>query len=401
MKFEYQARTESGESRTGTVEASSQEAALSLLQELGLYVTDLKSAKAKPLYTKELKFLSKASEKDLVMFSRQLSIMFRSKVSLLEALKTLARQTEKSNFKDKILKLAEKVEGGTSLSQALSMYPGLFNTFYINIVRAGEASGKLSESLNYLADHLERKYALRSRIRGAMMYPVLIVVMVIVVLAIMGIYVVPQMTKIMEQTGGELPAITKIIIGGINFLKTWGWMVILGLIGVIIGVYRYVKTETGGKKFDRFLLKTPLIGPLLKELYLSRTAENLSTLISGGLPVVRALKITGEVVGNSKYQQAIKATSDEVKKGRRISTVFRKYPEIFPPIFTTMVLVGEKTGTIDSTLMNISDFYREELNRSIERILKILEPLLILGLGGLVAGLVASVLLPLYQTITF
>lgn len=401
MKFEYRARTESGKVRRGTVEARSQEAALSLLQELGLYVTDLKSAKAKPFYTKELKFLSRASPKDLVMFSRQLSIMFKSKVSLLEALRTLARQTDKADFKDKILKLAKKVEGGTSLSQALSMYPDLFDTFYINIVRAGEASGKLSESLSYLADHLERKYNLRSRIRGAMIYPALVIVMIVVVLAIMGLYVVPQMTKIMEQTGGELPTVTKFIIGGINFLKSWGWIIIAGLIGVAVLAYRYVKTKTGKKKFDRILLRLPLLGSLFKRLYLSRTAENLSTLISGGLPVVKALKITGDVVGNSKYRQAIDTTSEEVKKGRRISMVLKKYPEIFPPIFTTMVLVGEKTGTIDSTLMDISEFYREELNRSIERLLKILEPALILGLGAIVAGLVASILLPLYQTVSF
>ena len=397
MKFNYQARTKKGEIQSGTAEASSREAAISLLQKYGLYVTILEEAEAPPIYARRIKFFERIPAAEIVLFSRQLSILFKSKVSLVEALEVLAIQTKNPDFKEKIFKMAEDVEGGTALSGALSRHPKIFSSFYIAMVKAGEASGKLSEALSYLAEHLEREYRLIARIRGAMIYPAMVVFIAVLVLALMMFFVVPQLTKVLGETGAELPLATQMIIGLSAFLKKWGWILILILIGLIIGLFRYYRTKEGKKFFDQAFLRLPLAGPLLKMIYLSRFAENLSTLISGGLPIAQALEITGGIVGNTTYKEIIFKARDEVRRGEPISSVLGRSPENFPPVFTQMILVGEKTGTLDKTLMDVVDFYQKEVDRTVENLLSILEPALIVFLGLVVAGLMAAILMPLYQ----
>ena len=397
MKFNYQARTKKGEIQSGTVEASSREAAIALLQKYGLYVTVLEEAEAPPIYARRIKFFERIPASDIVLFSRQLSILFKSKVPLVEALEVLAIQTKNPDFKEKIFKLAEDVEGGTALSGALSRHPKIFSSFYIAIVKAGEASGKLSEALSYLAEHLEREYRLISRIRGAMIYPAMVIIIAILVLFLMMFFVIPQLTPVLTEAGAELPAITKMIIGLSDFLKKWGWILILILIGLIIGLFRYYRTKEGKKFFDKSFLRLPLAGPLLKMIYLSRFAENLSTLISGGLPIAQALEITGRIVGNTTYKEIIFRARDEVRRGEPVSSVLGRSPENFPPVFTQMTLVGEKTGTLDKTLTDVADFYQKEVDRTVENLLSILEPALIVFLGLIVAGLMAAILLPLYR----
>ena len=401
MKFNYQARTKKGEAQSGAVEASSREAAISLLQKYGLYVTILEEAKAAPIYAKRVKIFERISAKDLVLFSRQLSILFKSKVSLVESLQTLAVQTKSLDFKEKIFKLAEEIEGGSSLSGALSHFPKVFSSFYIAMVRAGEASGKLSESLEYLAEHLEREYHLTSRIKGAMIYPAVVLLVAIAVLALMIIFVIPQLTKVLAEVGGELPAVTKMVISLSDLFRKSGWLIILGLIFLGIGLHRYYKSKKGKKVFDRAFLRLPLVSPILEMIHLSRFAENLSTLIYGGLPIAQALEITGDIVGNTVYQEIIFAARDEVRKGEPISSVLSRYPEFFPPVFTQMTLVGERTGTLDKTLMDLVSFYQKEVDRGVENLLSVLEPLLIVFLGGIVAGLMVAILMPLYKMTGF
>ena len=401
MKFNYQARTKKGEAQSGAVEASSREAAISLLQKYGLYVTILEEAKAAPIYAKRVKIFERISAKDLVLFSRQLSILFKSKVSLVESLQTLAVQTKSLDFKEKIFKLAEEIEGGSSLSGALSHFPKVFSSFYIAMVRAGEASGKLSESLEYLAEHLEREYHLTSRIKGAMIYPAVVLLVAIAVLALMIIFVIPQLTKVLAEVGGELPAVTKMVISLSDLFRKSGWLIILGLIFLGIGLHRYYKSKKGKKVFDRAFLRLPLVSPILEMIHLSRFAENLSTLITGGLPIAQALEITGDIVGNTVYQEIIFAARDEVRKGEPISSVLSRYPEFFPPVFTQMTLVGERTGTLDKTLMDLVSFYQKEVDRGVENLLSVLEPLLIVFLGGIVAGLMVAILMPLYKMTGF
>jgi type II secretory pathway component PulF len=397
MKFNYQARNKKGQVQSGVVEASSREAAINLLQKHGLYVTILEETAAPPIYAKRIKIFERVSDRELVLFSRQLSILFKSKVSLVEALQVLAVQNDNASFREKIFKLAEDVEAGTSLSGALSRYPQIFSSFYIAMIKAGETSGKLSEALSYLANHLEREYHLTSRIKGALLYPALIVIVAIVVVALMIFFVIPQLTEVLVETGGELPVITKIVISVSNFFKNWGWTVLLGIIALILAISRYRRTKEGKRFFDNFYLQLPFISPVLKMVYLARFAENLSTLISGGLPIAQALETTGDIVDNTVYKEIIFKTRDEVRRGEAISAVLSRFPEAFPPIFTQMALVGERTGTLDKTLMNLVEFYQEEVDRTISNLLSVLEPVLIVLLGIVVAGLMAAVLMPLYR----
>lgn len=396
MKFNYQARTKENQIQTGIVEAASKEAALNLLQKHGLYIT-LLEVTASPFYARKIKLFEKIARKDIVLFSRQLSIMFKSKVSLVKSLQTLSSQTRNTDFREKILNLSEEIEGGVSFSKALSKYPKVFGSFYVSMVKSGEVSGKLSEVLDYLADHLEREYHLIMKIRGAMIYPSLVLSVVVLVLLAMVFFVIPQFTKILGETGQELPLVTQIIIGVSDFIRKWFFILTGIFIGVVFFIVQYIRSGEGKRNLDMISLRLPLIGPFLQMLYLSRFAENLSTLISGGLPIARALEISGETIGNITYKEIISKTKDEVRKGEKISSVLQRYPEIFPPVFSQMVLVGEKTGSLDKTLLNVVVFYQKEVERTIDNLVSILEPFLIVFLGLVVAGIMISILMPLYQ----
>jgi len=396
MKFNYQARTQEGQIQTGVVEASSREAALTLLQKYGLYVTLLEVSKV-PFYAKRIEISQRISRKDVVVFSRQLAIMFKSNVPVVEALQTLSNQTKNQNFKEKILKISEKVEGGTSLSVSLSSYPKIFSPFYTNMVKSGEVSGKLSEVLGYLADHLEREYNFYSKAMGAMIYPVFVFFVFLTILTLMVVFVVPQLSQVLEATGKEVPRITKMAMGLSGFLKRWWWVFILFFLGLGIFVFKFSRTKEGKKIVDKLSLKLPLLGEFFKKIYLSRLAENLSTLISSGLPIVRALEITGEIIGNDVYKTIILKTQEGVKRGEPMSSVLLRYQEFFPPLFIQMTVVGERTGQLGAALMNIVNFYQSDVERTLDSFVSLLEPILIIGLGVIVAGLVMAFLLPIYR----
>jgi type IV pilus assembly protein PilC len=397
VKFNYQARTQKGEVQTGIVEASSKEAALNLLQGHGLVITLLEKSEEVPFYAKKIKFFERISQKDIVNFSRQLSLMFKSRIPLIQALQTIAEQTKNSSFREKITTISQEVEGGTPFSQALSHYPKLFSSFYVSMVRSGEASGTLSESLGYLADHLEREYFLLSKIKGAMIYPILILVVVIGVLVMMIYFVIPQLSTVFETSGQELPLLTKIVLALSTLARKFGWLLLILFVGLVIAFFRYIKTPAGKRVWDKTLLRIPLIGSFLKMIYLSRFAENLSTLVRGGLPISQALEITSDIVGNQTYREVIFEIRDEVRRGEKISGQLKEHPELFPPILAQMVMVGEKTGTLDQSLMNVVEFYQKEINRSIDNLLSILEPVMVLFLGLIVAVLMAAVLMPIYR----
>ncbi len=399
MKFNYQVRTKKGEIQSGVVEASSKEAVLSLLQKHGYYVTYLEEAKI-PFYARKIELLRGISQKDIVLFSRQLSMMFRSAVSLVEALRILGGQTKNIQLREQILNLSEEIEGGSSFSKALSRYPETFSFLYIAMVKAGETVGKLSESLDYLAEYLEKEYNLTSKTKGALMYPALVLLMAVSVIGLMTYTIIPQLKIVIEETGAEIPRLTEIVINTSEFFRNYSLFFVLGLFIFFFLLYRYYKTESGKNFVDKILIKLPVIGPFLKTLYLSRLAESLSILLSGGLMITQALELSADIVGNSTYKNALFSVRDEVRKGKQVSSILILFPDIFTPLFVQMTLVGEKTGNLANSLREVSNFYQGEVERGVTNILNILEPVLIILLGGLVGGLIFSVLMPLYQTIS-
>lgn len=399
MKFNYQARTKTGEIQTGIVEASSKEAAINLLKSHQLFVTLLEEV-SPPFYAKPIKFFEKVSKKEVVAFSRQLAIMFKSEIPLVEIFYTLVKQTENPTFREKIMEMIDKIEGGTSLSKTFSLYPEIFSPFYVSVVKSGEVSGKLSEVFSYLADHLEREYNFNAKILGAMIYPLFLSGVFFLVLIAMVFFVMPQLIQIFSQGGQELPLMTKILIGASIFLRKWLLWIILFLFFLAGFLFYWTKTKEGKSFWDRNLLKLPLIGDFLKKIYLSRFALNLSTLISGGLPIVQALEITAEVVGNEVYKKIILETSEMVKKGETLSTFLQSYPKEITPLFLQMLVVGEKTGRLDSTLLNIFNFYQKEVDRSLDNFIRLLEPILILFFGIVVGSLMMAIIVPLYQAMS-
>jgi len=400
MKFNYQARTKEGEVRIGTIEAASKESAMALLQKYGFFVTYLKEAKV-PFYAKRIEAFGKVSLRDIVLFSRQLSMMFGSEVPLAEALRVLSGQTRNLELRERIFTLSKEIEGGSSFSKALARYPETFSNFYVAMVKAGEISGKLSESLTDLADHLEREYELGSKTKGALIYPSMVLLLVFVIFFLMVYTIIPQLKTVIEESAAEVPKVTQSVIATSEFVRRNG-LAILSVISLsIFAAFRYYKTKEGKSFFDRFSLKIPVLGPLIKTLYLTRFAESLATLISGGLLITKSLELSADIVDNEVYKQAILVVRDEVRRGTPISSVLALSPEIFPPVFVQMALVGEKTGGLDDSLMNIAKFYQKEVERGITNALAFLEPALILVLGLVVGGMMLAVLMPLYQVISF
>ena len=398
MKFNYLARTKDGQIQKGVVEASSEEAVLAILQKYGLYVTALEKQKEAPFFARQVKFLGGVSEKDVVVFARQLSIMFKSQVPIVEALAAISHQLKKQEFKDTISKISGEVEGGATLSNAFSLFPKLFSPFFISMLRSGEVSGKLSEALDYLADHLEQEYNFKGKIKGAMVYPVLVSFVFLAVVILLIYWVLPPLMEILKESSTqELPVTTKMIMAFSDFAKKWGWTVIVALAGIIVFVLRYKKTSEGKNFFDKSFLKLPIIGPLLQKIYLARFAENISTLISGGIPIAKALEISGEVVGNDVYKEIIFETRDQVRKGEMISSVLERYPKEISPLFVQMAVVGEKTGRLEAAFANIVNFYQKEVDRTVDSLIGLLEPVMIIIMGIGVAFLLVSVMLPIYQ----
>jgi type IV pilus assembly protein PilC len=398
MKFVYKARTKEGKIQRGTIEASSRKAALDILEKYGLYTTSLKEEGKAGFLGKEISLGRKISPKDLVIFTRQFGVMLKSAVPPVEALRAQVSQTENPNFREKILRMAEAVETGSSLSQAFSLYPKIFSPFYVSIIKSGEATGKVADSLNYLADHLEREYNLHQKLRGAMIYPAFVIVVFIAAFFLVTFFIVPRLSEILKAFTGELPFTTKLMISLSDFVRAGGWILIIGLLGVLFFLPQIMKRSRKTNKFyDKISLKIPILGDFYKKIYLTRFAENLSVLIQAGLPITQALRITQEIIENSIYKKIIKETEERVARGERISVVFAEHPEQIPPFVTQMISTGEETGRLESTLMDIVNFYRQEIERITANLTTILEPVLILCLGIGIAVLAVSVFIPLFK----
>ncbi|MBU1045558.1 type II secretion system F family protein [Patescibacteria group bacterium] len=400
MEFNYQARTKNGLIQVGVIEVSSRKDAVSLLQKEGLYITHLEEVTPRPFYFRQIDLLNRAGRKDIMMFCRELALMLKSGVGLVESLRALAEQTSKSVFREQIVEISADVEGGVYFSEALARFPKIFSNFFINIIKAGEASGKLSESLNYLAQHLEREYNLINKIKSGMTYPAFIL-LVFLGIGGLGIFMVlPSFKDTLSSLGVELPFLTRAVLGIGDIVRIWWWAFLIGIILIIVLLWKYSKTSEGREIVGRIALKVPILGKTIRRIYLTRFTENLSTLILAGLPITQALDIVSGMTGNKIYQAIIMETQEGVRRGELMSAVLEKYPKDVPGLVTQMIKVGERTGRLDESLMYIANFYESEVNRNIDALVDIIEPVLIVILGGLVALLMISIIVPVYKGVS-
>jgi len=396
MKFKYKATNREGETQKGIVETLSSQAAERMLIATGLASIELREIKPNSIEAFFSKVLEGVKPREFVIFSRQLATLIDSKVPLLAAIDSISNQTDNKFFSLKLKSVMFDIDGGSSLSEAFGKHPDMFSDFYVSMVKAGEASGTLQESLNKLADNIERNYELTSSLKGAMYYPAFIIVAMIGVGGLMMVTVIPKLLEILTESGQVLPLQTRMLVWTSNFMVNYWWAVIIMVIAAVVSVMYYLKTEDGKKQFDQIILKIPVIGKILHNVYIARFAENLGTLLQSGLPIRIALSITADVVGNSVFKYIINTAADEIKKGGNLSTVLGKYEEI-PPVMTQMVEVGEHTGRMSFSLGKITEFYMKESDRMVKNFSTLIEPVLMVILAIGVGVLVSAILLPIYQ----
>ena len=394
--FEYRARDKTGETREGVIEAGSQEGAVDTLHQAGLIVVSIQE-KALPFMAR-LHVGGRVKQKDLVIFSRQLATLFEAQIPVVQALKTLVAETRKKTLQRIVAQVLDDITGGLSLSQAMGKYPLVFSSFYVNLIRSGEESGKLKDVFTYLADYMERTYYITTKARNAMVYPAVVMATFFIVLVVMMVIVIPRLATIFTETGQSLPWYTQGILDLSFFLRSWGLLVLFFLIIAGVVVARWARTSEGRLFFHRLQVRTPIIGTLLQKFYMARLTDNLRTLIAGGIPILRALTITGDVVGNDVYRQAVADAIESVKAGNTISSAFERTPEI-PALVTGMIRIGESSGRLDFILASVARFYQREVDAAVDNLVALIEPILILFLGGGVAILVSSIMIPLYNLV--
>lgn len=399
MLFTYSARNNEGQLQSGTVSAVSREGALALLQREGLVVTRLVLTQEVSLLERLLQYLpfAKPSGREVAIFTREFSSLISAKVPILDALRALGSEKRTPLFMNAVSEIIGGVESGLPLSVALNRHPGIFSSFYVEMVKSGELAGNLEGVLAYLADYEEAQWILRSRVRGAMVYPILVVVLAIVVAVSMLVLVVPQLESIFAEVNAPLPLPTRLLIDTSDFVVSF-WRVLV-IILIVIGwwIWRYTKTIEGRFARDRLLLELPVFGELFRKFYLARVTESLSTLLHGGITLPQALEVTSSVAGNLIFATVLAKVAEEVRAGRTLAEVFAGYPEILPPFVAEMAAVGEKTGRVDATLATAGRFYRQEVDRALANLTNLIEPIFVVALGIGVAILLAAILLPLYN----
>lgn len=399
MLFTYHAIDQDGHERDGTVEAPTKDAAIAALQRRNLIISAIDSAQQTSTFEKsiaKISFLGRIKNKDVVILSRQIATLFEAQVSALRVFRLLASEVDNKKLAEILAAVGDDLQGGSPISKALSRHPKVFTSFYVNMVRAGEESGKLSETFVYLADYLDRNYDIISKVENALIYPAFVVVVFFSVMGLMLTMVIPKISSVLVDSGQQVPIYTKIVIGLSNFLVQYGIFIIIALVAGGFYLWQLSKTENGKLVLDGAELAVPYLGDLYQKLFLSRIADNFATMLLSGVSVIEALEITSAVVGNSVYRNVIQKVSQDVKSGSSIADALSSHPEI-PGIMVAMTKVGEETGELGKILTTLAKFYNRELTNAVDTLVGLIEPIMIVMLGLGVGVLLAAVLLPIYN----
>lgn len=395
-QFSYTALDKDGKNRQGTIEAVNQDIAIAALQRRDLVISSIDPVQGGSFIQRQFATLQHVKNEDIVMISRQITTLFAAQVSALRAFRLLATEARTPAIADKLNAIANDIQAGSSISDSLSRRPEMFSNFYVNMVRAGEESGKLDETFSFLANYLDRSYEVTQRVRNALIYPAFVIITFIVVMVLMMTLVIPKLASILGDVGQNVPLYTRVVISVSEFLTHYLVFILIGTaIGVLILV-RYLQGEKGQQRAAAFLLDVPYVGDLYRKMYMSRIADNLSTMLQSGIQMVRALEIASTVVGNPRYAQIMMTVSERVKSGMPPSEALHEYGEI-PGIMVAMMKIGEETGNLGSVLETMAKFYRREVDNAVDTLVGLIEPLMIVGLAVGVGFLLASVLIPIYN----
>ena len=395
MLFNYKALENSGKRIEGAIEAVSLDVAIGSLQKRGLIISEIEPAEKEPWYAR-ISFTNRVSNKDVVMLSRQMATLFEAQVSALKIFTLLSSETENNALRKSLDIIVSDLQAGSPISKALSRHPHIFSDFYVNMVRSGEETGKLDETFNYLADHLDRNYEVTSKAKNALIYPAFVITVFIAVMILMFTFIIPKISAIIVDSGQAVPLYTRIIFGLSNFIIDYGVFILAALVAIGFFTVRYMRTPMGEAAFARFKLDVPILGNLYRKLYLSVIADTMSTMISSGIPMLKAIEVTSTVVENDIYKATLAATFTEVKGGRSLSQALSDHEEI-PSILVQMIKVGEETGESGKIFRTMARFYQRDVINTVDTIVSLIEPIMIVVLGLGVGVLLASVLIPIYD----
>ena len=391
--FTYTARNAAGELKTATVEAATAQDVVAQLRRQRMTVVKVDEDKAKPK-----KVTGKIKMRDIVIFTRQFSTMINAGLPLVQALDILAKQTENKVLAASTRDIVFDVESGHTVADALAKHPKAFSDLYVNMVAAGEAGGILDTILMRLATFMEKNDALVRKVKGAMIYPAVIMSVAVIAIAVLLIFVIPVFEGMFSGVGMALPLPTRIVIGASDFLRGYWWAVIAAMVSSVFLFRRYYATSGGKLTIDRMLLRFPVLGDVLRKSAVSRFTRTLGTLISSGVSILDGLEITAKTAGNRVIQDAIMQSRASIAGGDTIAAPLQK-SAVFPPMVISMIAVGEQTGGLDEMLSKIADFYDEEVDAAVSGLLSLLEPIMIVFLGVIVGGMVVAMYLPIFDMI--
>lgn len=397
LKFDYIAKNAHGEEKKGEMEASSRREVAENLKKDGFWAISIEEIKAKKSKGGFLKSLFSVPLKNKMIFCRHLAVMIFSGLSLSRALTVLSEQEKNKMFKKIIKEVALDVSRGTSLADAMKKYPSVFNQIFTSMIDVGETSGNLEEILKILADQLEKDHKLISKIRGAMIYPAVIVSVMIVIGILMMMFVVPNITAIFSDFDAELPIMTRILLKVSGFMSANSILTLGVIFACIVAIFTFYRTSLGKKIFHKLFLKGPVVGSIVVKVNSARFARILSSLLQSGVPLVRALKITSNTLGNYYFQTALEKSADDVQKGINLSKILASNKNVFPYLVIQMIEIGEETGKTPEVLLNLAEFYEEEVEQVTKNLSSIIEPALMVIIGAAVGFFAIAIIQPIYS----
>lgn len=398
-KYTYTAQNLNGEKKSGFLDAKDEYQLARILRQEGLILirADISGERKKKKFVFSLPFFGGVSLAEKMMFTRNLQVMVSAGLSLPRALEVLSMQSRNKKFKKALFEIKEKVTKGENFSASLAQYPNIFSELFQSMLKIGEESGTLDEVLKTLTRQMEREYDLQSKIKGALIYPAVIIIAMVGIGVVMLIVVVPQLAKTFADLNIELPPTTKIVIGLGTFLATRWYLLPAILAGVIIFFWRILQTNLGKKIFDRLLVKIPIMSSLIKKSSSAYMVRNLSSLVTAGVPIIKSLEITAGTLGNIYFKNALMRASQRVAKGAKLSEALEPDRNVYGPVILQMIQVGEETGETANILQKLADFYEEEVGNETKNLTAIIEPVLMLIIGGAVGFFAISMIQPMYS----
>ena len=396
-KFAWEGKTRTGQVQKGEMEAPNEAAVTAALRRQGIAPSSIKErGKGLDMELKIPGFEPKITTKDLVVFTRQFSTMIDAGLPLVQCLDILSRQQDNKTFKKILLQVKEDVESGSTFAEALKKHPKAFDELYVNLVAAGEVGGILDTILNRLAAYIEKALKLKKQVKSAMTYPTTIIGIAVVVISVILIFVIPAFEKMFADFGGALPAPTQVVINLSNFIQDYIVVIIGGIVLFFWGFKRIYRTEAGRKKIDDLALKLPIMGILIRKVAVAKFTRTLGTMMSSGVPILDGLDIVAKTAGNRTVETAIYKVRQSISEGKTIAEPLEK-SGVFPPMVCQMIAVGEQSGSVDTMLNKIADFYDDEVDDAVSNLTAMMEPLLMLFLGTTVGGLVIAMYLPIFK----